>query len=282
MIDTEKLFQQLAAKDWDNLSETLLEHRGSIHKDPYLGRVAQLFEAEFFDHIASLPASEKLTKLRHISLIIESNRNSFAKAFVDRAIDEKLQALKEAGHKGLASYASTYFDRPLAKQLLQKLRQESPEQIAEARQSATRIEAATAHKASAKTVGLCKLPQEETLFHALREAFPNYLPYPNVAMSCVVDLSAIRDALSASEREYFFKAVIDFVLYDPTSGHEPLHFFELDSKFHDSEKAIQNDAFKNAILDAAGIKLIRIRALQASETTVANFKRMVLDLIVEK
>jgi hypothetical protein len=280
LIDTEKLFQRLAAKDWDNLSETLLEHKSWIHKDPYLGRVAQLFESEFFDHITSLPANDKLTKLRHISLIIESDRSSFAKAFVDRAIDEKLRALKEAGNKGLASYASTYFDRPLAKQLLQELRKESPEQFAEARQSATRIEAATTPKSTAKTVRLFKSPQEENFFGALREAFPHYLPYPNVAMSCVVDLRAIRDALSDSEREYFFKAVIDFVLYDPASGHEPLHFFELDSKFHDNEKARQNDAFKNAILDAAGIKLIRIRALQTGEATVANFKKIVLDLIV--
>lgn len=254
-------------------------HKNAIHKDAYLGRVAQLFESEFFDQIAALPASEKLTKLRHISLIIESNRSSFAEAFVDRAIDEKLQALKDAGHKGLASYASTYFDRPLAKQLLQELRQKSPEQFAEARQSATRIEAATAQKSSAKTVRLFKSKQEENFFHALRDAFPHYLPYPNVAMSCVVDLNAIREELTASERDYFFKAVIDFVLYDPLSGHEPLHFFELDSQYHDSEKARINDNLKNSIFNAAGIKLIRIRALEASESTVSNFKKMVLDLI---
>lgn len=282
MVDTEKLFQQLATKDWDNLSETLLEHKNSIHKDPYLCRVAQLFESEFFDHITSLSANEKLTKLRHISLIIESNRSSFAKDFVDRAIDEKLQALKEAGDKGLASYASTYFDRPLAEQLLKELRRDSPEKLAEARQFATRIEAATVQKSSAKTVRLFKSPQEQNFFHALREAFPHYLPYPNVAMSCVVDLNAIREGLTYEETEYFFKAVIDFVLYDPMSGHEPLHFFELDSKFHESEKAKRNDTLKNAIFNAAGIKLIRIRSFEASEKTVANYRKMVLDLIIDQ
>lgn len=282
MVDAEKLFQQLATKDWDNLSETLLEHKNSIHKDPYLCRVAQLFESEFFDHIKALSANEKLTKLRHISLIIESNRSSFAKDFVDRAIDEKLQALKEAGDKGLASYASTYFDRPLAEKLLKELRRDSPEKLAEARQFATRIEAATVQKSSAKTVRLFKSPQEQNFFHALREAFPHYLPYPNVAMSCVVDLNAIREALTYEEMEYFFKAVIDFVLYDPMSGHEPLHFFELDSKFHESEKAKRNDTLKNSIFNAAGIKLIRIRSFEASETTVANYRKMVLDLIIDQ
>src|SRR3546814_19354141 len=80
-------------------------------------------------HIASLSVNEKLAKMRHISLIIESNRDSFSTAFVDRAIDEKLQALKDAGDKGLANYASTYLDRPLAKQLLQAMRRENPEQL---------------------------------------------------------------------------------------------------------------------------------------------------------
>jgi hypothetical protein len=282
LIDTEKLFKQLATKDWDSLAEILFEHKNSIHKDPYLPRVAQLFESEFFDHISSLAANEKLTKLRHISLIIESNRSSFAKDFVDRAIDEKLQALKESGDKGLASYASTYFDRPLAKQLLKELRRDSPEKLAEARQFATRIEAVTVQKSSAKTIRLFKSPQEQIFFNALREAFPHYLPYPNVAMSCVVDLNAIRESLSYEEKEYFFKAVIDFVLYDPMSGHEPLHFFELDSKFHDSEKAKRNDTLKNAIFSAAGIKLIRIRSFEVSETAIANYKKMVLDLVTDQ
>ena len=281
MIDTEKLFQQLAAKDWDNLSEMLLQNKGLIHKDPYLDRVAQLFETEFFDHIAPMSATERVIKMRHISLIIDSDRKCFAGAFVDKLIDQKLHALKEAGDKTLANYASTYFERPLAKQILLELRREDPEQLAQARHSFAKIDAATSRNSSAKTVKLFKSPQEEIFFNALRDAFPLFIPYPNVAMSCAIDIDAIRDSLSPEEREYFFKAIIDFVLYDPKTGHEPIHFFELDSKYHDGEKARRNDALKNSIFSAAGIKLVRIRAFVANETTASDFKKLVLDLVTE-
>lgn len=100
-------------------------------------------------------------------------------------------------------------------------------------------------------------------------------------MSCAIDIDAIRDSLSPEEREYFFKAIIDFVLYDPKTGHEPIHFFELDSKYHDGEKARRNDALKNSIFSAAGIKLVRIRAFVANETTASDFKKLVLDLVTE-
>jgi hypothetical protein len=281
MIDTEKLFQQLAAKDWDGLSELLLNNKSVIHKDPYLGQVAKLFESEFLSHIESLAPVDKLGRMRHISLIIESDRTCFAKSFVEKVIDEKMLALMATSDDKLASYASTHFDRPLAKTLLLELRQQAPEQLAQARNASAKIEAATNRKASAKTLKLFKSRQEQSFFDALRDVFPNHIPYPNVAMSCVIDIDAIREAIPLEAREYFFKAVIDFVLYDPHAGHEPIHFFELDSKFHDGERARRNDALKNSILGAAGVKLVRIRAFSETDATTANFKKLIVDLIAE-
>src|SRR3546814_2318954 len=178
--------------------------------------------------------------MRHISLIIESNRDSFSTAFVDRAIDEKLQALKDAGDKGLANYASTYLDRPLAKQLLQAMRRENPEQLAEARRSATKIEAVSARQATAKTIKLFKSGQEENFNNALRDVFPSYLPYPNVAMSCVVNFNAIHNELKLGQKEYFFKSVVDSVLFALDASQEPLHLFEFDRQEHDKEKHKRN------------------------------------------
>lgn len=161
LIDTEKLFQQLAEKNWNDLSELLFKNKHLIHKNPFLGQVAQLFQTEFFNHIALLTPNDKLAKMRHIGLIIESDANSFSKYFVEKFIDEKLQALKAAGDMSLASYASTHFYRPLAKQLLQELSKEAPEQLAQARHSSAKIDAPTRPKATAKTLKFFKSQQKK-------------------------------------------------------------------------------------------------------------------------
>lgn len=279
MIDVEQLFQQLAAKSWDDLSELLFKNKHLINKDPYIGRVTELFEMEFFGYIAKLPANERLMKMRDISLIVELDRNSFAESFVNSVIDARLIALKESGDKSLANYASTYFDRPLAKRMLEEIRCQFPEQLAEARQAATKIDVVSKKESEAKTIRLFKSRQEENFYSALKESFPQYLIYPNVAVSCVIDLNRIRKDLTAAEIDYYFKSILDFVLFDPLNNYEPIYFFELDSKFHDSDSARRNDGMKNAICRAAGVKLVRLRSSLISETEVDNFKKLVIDLI---
>lgn len=109
------------------------------------------------------------------------------------------------------------------------------------------------------TVCLFKSPQEEAFFRAIREAFPTYTPYPNVALSSLVDFEAIRDELSGSERSYFFRGIVDCVLFDQHQGYQPVYFFELDSTHHDDPTRQQNDAYKDRILSLAGHRLYRVR-----------------------
>ncbi len=70
------------------------------------------------------------------------------------------------------------------------------------------------------------------------------------------------------------------MLFDPAEGHEPIHFFELDSKFHDTAEAKLNDRLKNEICVAANVKLVRIRAFNASERTVDAFAGLVRELLL--
>ncbi|WP_429044008.1 DUF2726 domain-containing protein [Aeromonas veronii] len=72
-------------------------------------------------------------------------------------------------------------------------------------------------------------------------------------------LSEFPDNLGAESKSYFFKAIIDFVVYDPVDNHNPKYFFEVDSAYHDSDKAKRNDALKDDIFSIANIELIRIR-----------------------
>mgnify|MGYP003634283744 CR=1 FL=1 len=57
---------------------------------------------------------------------------------------------------------------------------------------------------------------------------------------------------------YIF-GVVDFVIYDPSDGHNLKYFFEVDNFYHDRQEAIIMDAKKNAIFNSANIMLHRIR-----------------------
>ncbi|PSU88133.1 DUF2726 domain-containing protein [Photobacterium kishitanii] len=115
---------------------------------------------------------------------------------------------------------------------------------------------------------LFKSNQELIFNQALKDVFPTYFIYPNVAVSNLFDFDLIKTHLSSFEREYFFKAIIDFVVYDPID-YTPKFFFEVDSVFHDSAEARIRDNKKNKIFEVAGIKLNRVRI--SSETLTEKY-----------
>lgn len=280
MQNRELLFQMLAEKDWDRLSEIIYEHRSNLRADLIIQHAVRLFEQEFLGHVQTLEAHDQVAKLRHVTLIIESNRKSFAENFVNQVIDTKIIALHKTQSTAFAGYASQYLDRPIAEELLKKTQTEAPEQLAEARRPAVSIKAKKLEAMrSAKTSKLFKSLQEENFYLALRKAVPHYLSYPNVAVSVVIDYNSIKHQLPIDARTYFFKAIFDFVLFDPKDGYEPSHFFELDSKYHDSPEAKQNDQLKNLICNIANVKLVRIRAFDTNEMTAEAFTGLIQELL---
>jgi hypothetical protein len=97
-----------------------------------------------------------------------------------------------------------------------------------------------------------------------------YTPYPNVALSSLIDYEAIRDQLSADERTFFFKGIVDCVIFDQHEQYRPIYFFELDSAHHDAPDRRENDRRKDRIVSCAGHRLYRIRP-QAPDVTQRDF-----------
>jgi hypothetical protein len=280
MQDREQLFQLLAVKDWDELSEIIFQQRADLGTDPVIKHAVSLFEHEFIGYIASLHVSLRLQKLRHITLTIESNRGSFAPDFVNRAIDAKLEALYETKSDAFAGYAAQYSDRPLAIELLKLTKVERPEHLADARRENASVKAISQVRARiSHTASLFKSPQERNFYEAVRKIFPELLPYPNVAMSGSLDFEAVKSKLSPEARSYYFKSLFDCVLFDPKEDYKPIHFFELDSAYHNKPQAQANDQMKNEICTAANVKLIRIRAFNVQETSVESFAELLCELI---
>lgn len=279
VFERESMYQMLANRDWEGLSNTLTNHARELANDPITQQAVGFFETEFFADCAGYPSRVRYQKFEHISLMIELGKHGFSKAFQERFIDEKLKVMQELGLPSLLSFALNNQHRPLAKQIVQEKKTAAPDQIAQARRGDLSIKASQVHSAAAKTIKLFKSQQEENFFEAVRRAFPTYNPYPNVALSSVLDIDSFKDDLTPKERSYFYRAVVDSVVFDARDSYTPKFFFELDSVHHDSAQAQENDAMKDAIFKAANVKLTRIRGFGSKALTVQEFERLVLDVM---
>lgn len=125
---------------------------------------------------------------------------------------------------------------------------------------------------------LFKSDQEQHFNQALKDVFPSFFIYPNVAVSNLFNFDEIKMKLTNNECDYFLKAIVDFVVYDPVD-YTPKFFFEVDSFYHDSAEATVRDNKKNKFFDVAGIKLHRVRLSSDSLTQKHEFIRKIREII---
>lgn len=125
---------------------------------------------------------------------------------------------------------------------------------------------------------LFKSAQEKEFFDAVRAVYPQFIVYPNVAVSSILNFDSIKEFLSDEEKSYFFMAIVDCVVFDYQQLYLPKYFFELDSFYHDEPTQIRKDTYKNNIFSAAGQKIYRIRKIGDNITKV-DFTRLIKDVI---
>jgi hypothetical protein len=279
MLDREELFQMLARKEWDQIAKVMYSNVKLLGSDPIIQQAIFLFESEFFSETEGLEPREKYKIYEYPGLLIEIRKHGFSESFVRRFIDENLKILKTLKKDNLLNYALSHRESPLAREIIKEIQHKSPEVIANARRENVSIRSTSITDGESRTINLFKSKQEQNFFEAVREAFPTYHPYPNVSISCVLDFDAIKSQLSQQERDYFFRSIVDSVIFDTKDGYVPKFFIELDSSFHDNTRAQENDLMKDSIFKAANTKLIRIRAHHDSETTVQRFKELVLEVM---
>ncbi len=106
--------------------------------------------------------------------------------------------------------------------------------------------------------------QEFVFFQAVREVFPTYLVYPNVALSCLIEYDRVADRLNEEERRYALQALVDCAVFDPDDAYRPRYCFELDSPLHAVAERRMRDMLKTRILQQAGLPFYRIRPPSSS------------------
>ncbi len=279
MEDREHWFTLLAQKNWEAIGKIIYQKKKARVQDPHLTQMVGFFESEFFVFAESLTAAERSKQFEYTNLIIELNQHGFSQGFVDRFVDERLKLMQETNHSALLNYAQTHQHRPLAKDIIQSFLQVKPEEVAASLRGNMTVRATEVRPGKPKTIRLFKSKQEENFYEAVRRVFPTHHPYPNVALSCVLDYPAIKDQLSEQAKSYFFRGIVDSVLFDVGAGYVPVYFIELDSSFHDDPKAQVNDQLKDAIFRAANTKLMRIRPLDSKASSVEELERLVRELM---
>lgn len=278
-FERESMYQMLAARDWTALAAVLVKHVKELQGDPVAAQAVCIFEAEYFNDMQGYKGKVRYRKFEDISVMIELGKHGFSKAFIDRFIDEKLALMQELEMPSALSYALNNQHRPLAQQMIKDRQARLPEQVADARRGDVRVKATPVQNSAPKLLNLFKSKQEENFFEAVRRVFPTYNPYPNVALSSVLDIDAFKGALSPQELSYFYRAVVDSVVFDARDSYRPRYFFELDSIHHDTARAVENDRMKDAIFKAANVKLIRIRGFTGKVLSIQEFETLVLDVM---
>lgn len=97
-------------------------------------------------------------------------------------------------------------------------------------------------------------------------------------MSCLIDFKKIKSSLSSEQRDYFLKSIVDCVVFDPRNKYKPVFFFEMDSKYHDSENQQKKDRWKDRFFSLAGKHLYRVRPL-SKEVGRKEFVELISEVV---
>jgi hypothetical protein len=171
------------------------------------------------------------------------------------------QLVKRKPSKSIETYsfAKMYPGEPICEKVIIDYEKSIPKAVEHTQEAVISVTESREVSNVDYTISLFKSRQEVEFFYALKRTYDSYQIYPNVAISCLLSWQLIKESLTSSERDYYFKGIIDFVVFDQADGFKPIHFFELDSIYHDLEERKAKDVLKDSIFSKAGVKIIRIR-----------------------
>ncbi|HAC63631.1 MAG TPA: hypothetical protein DCF68_08865 [Cyanothece sp. UBA12306] len=263
-IDREQIFQLTHKKEWIKLLKLVQEYYRHGSSDEVLMTAVKTFEDQFFEELdkgAEINNLEILLKeicLLHETKINKLSENRFCRIVVELVkIYRKEKSVKSS--QTAYSYAKKCPTHEVCADFIRLHEESSRKVVGHSQSNQIRV---TENREIANvdcTISLFKSHQEFEFFMAVREVFQMFLVYPNVALSCVIDFEKIKPHLSKEQKNFFFKGIIDCIVFDQSNNYQPVKIFELDSSYHDRPEQQQRDSYKDKILSLAGQKLYRIR-----------------------
>lgn len=255
-IDHETIYRLLYEERWSDLLDFVRRNRDAVGDDALLSHAVDVFVDTFLEHLPEAESASSKCVLETLFLL-HTGRTYRLAAPRFEAVVERLVRLHGERPRVALGYARYCPQNAECAAVLE--RHDLREEARHAQAHRIRLEATRVRDEVDHTTSLFRSRQEEEFFMAVREVFASYFVYPNVALSSVLDFESLRSELSPAERQFFFRGIVDCVVFDQQNAYRPRYFFELDSPYHDTDRQAENDARKDRILAAAGQTLLRVR-----------------------
>lgn len=277
-VDQETVYRMLLEERWSELLDVLYRHRQEVANDPLLKHAVDVFADAFGDRIADGEIASLKADLEKLFLLHAGGFHRLEPAQFERVV-VALVELHADRLEAAAGYARHCPQNPACAAVLE--RHDVRREVSHAQRGHIDLHETRPADGVDHRIGLFKSEREVEFFMAVREVFATYLVYPNVALSTLVDFDAVKARLSSEERAYFFRAVVDCVVFDQHGAYRPLYFFEVDSELHDDLDRRARDAMKDRILASAGQRLHRVRARDRAAGR-AEYARLLRDVLREE
>lgn len=282
------IYNLLKENKFEELLQFEDEHRKEIINNPLLKNIFDDYFIQCFvkylnsstdiiySNILSRSIYSRFIHHRKLTYSIKDNDfDEFIKKYIQ--ILSKLNKLQHA-----YNVAKKFSYLNISKNIIDKFENENPINVKHSVDDKINISHNNNISKENFTINLFKSIQESTFFYSIIDYYPNFMTYPNVSLSCLIDFKKIEEKLNINEKEYFFKAVIDCVVFKQDNNNFiPKYFFELDSIYHDKPEQKEKDIIKDKILGLAGQKLFRIRAKCNQNISKEEFRNLIEEVIKE-
>jgi hypothetical protein len=285
-MDHEQIYQWAYQEDWRSLLEFVNKNRHVAVNDEQIKAAIKTAENAFFFKNSEPSKEKKEELLERFYLLHEGKTYRLSDQNYESLIVELVKARKDKGRLEEAySYAKKSPQNAFCIEVICQYEATLPQKIQHTQEGKIKVTRPDTVSPVSSPSSLFKSQQENDFFMAVRDVFQLYLVYPNVALKTLVDFDKIKDYLNQEEKEFYFKGLVDCVVFENSGtaydGYKPKHVFELDSLIHSDERRKQNDAYKDKILALCGLTAIRIEKTKFEKSAASQRRSEFATLIRE-
>ena len=277
-INHDDIYNYLLREKWELLIDIFYNNQDLINSDAQLTRSLEMVLTVVTNKAIELNSDTGFINNIERILSLDSMNKISLKTEQKEAIVVAYVNAKKENINYVYNYAKDYPNNPICKDIIRDFEKNIPKIILHTQSNLVKvIENNDINEHNDFRIPLFNSPQETEFYFALKRVFDSYLVYPNIAISSIIDYESIKGKLDSAEKDFFFKTSIDFAVFEPFNGYFPIHFFEIDSGYHDNIEQKNKDSIKDKIFSISGQKLYRIRKINKKIDEI-EFEKLVIEI----
>jgi very-short-patch-repair endonuclease len=274
-IEREEVFKWIQKNEFEKIVEILKGGQKIINEDPILVQAIDLFFKELII-TSNLKDSNKVQYIfQQLSMLHEQKLFTFSEDQFEKIMVHLAKNAKSPEEAEF--YANKVANNAECASIIESINANKPKELTHGQDANIKVhEIITTNLNITKSI--FKSKQERLFFLALRNCFPLFYIYPNIALSTIINLIAVEDILDGKEKKFYYNTTIDFVVIDQFNDFKPMFAVELDSEWHRLNNQQSKDEIKNKIIKQAGLPFYRIENMNKYKS-VEDFEQVILDTI---